>query len=48
MPVAVVSAAAAAVAAVDAEDGVQWRWMMMMAFNGGGSVRDGNGGMGYG
>ena len=39
MPVAAVSATAAAVAAVDDEDGIQWRWTMKMAFNGGGSVR---------
>ncbi len=30
--------AVAVVVAVDNEDGVQWRWMMKMAFNGGGSV----------
>ena len=30
--------AVAAVAVVDNEDGVQWQWMMKMAFNGGGSV----------
>ncbi len=36
----VVVAAAAAVVVVDDEDGIQgwWRWMMKMAFNGGGSV----------
>ena len=28
-----------AAAAVDDEDGVQWRWTMKIAFNGGGSVR---------
>ena len=37
-PVAAVSAAVAA-AAVDDEDGVQWRWTMKIAFNGGSSIR---------
>jgi hypothetical protein len=32
-------AVAAVVAVVEDEDCVQWRWMMTMAFNGGGSVQ---------